>query len=210
MTYVVGLTGGIGSGKTTIANLFSELGVPIIDADIVSRQVVEKGSPLLAQIAEHFGHDILTEQGELDRAKLRQIIFAHEAEKQWLNHLLHPAIREEMLRQLQACQAPYVLFVVPLLIENQLTALCDRILVIDVAPEIQLERAAKRDQNHLETIKNIMKSQVSRDVRLSYADDIIENNLPFERGFVQLQQQVKHLHTLYLQFAEEKQCQKQS
>lgn len=210
MTYVVGLTGGIGSGKTTIANLFSELGVPIVDADIVSRQVVEKGSPLLAQIAEHFGHHILTEQGELNRAKLRQIIFAHEAEKQWLNHLLHPAIREEMIHQLQACQAPYVLFVVPLLIENQLTTLCDRILVIDVAPEIQLERAAKRDQNHLEIIKNIMKSQVSREVRLNYADDIIENNLPFYVGLAQLQQKVKQLHTLYLQLAEEKQCQKQS
>ena len=94
MTYIVGLTGGIGSGKSTIANLFVELGVPIVDADIAAREVVEKGSPLLAQIAEHFGESILTEEGELNRAELRKKVFADENEKNWLNHLLHPAIRE--------------------------------------------------------------------------------------------------------------------
>ena len=99
MTYIVGLTGGIGSGKSTIANLFVELGVPIVDADIVAREVVEKGSPLLAQIAEHFGKSILTEVGELNRAELRKKVFADENEKNWLNHLLHPAIRERMLAQ---------------------------------------------------------------------------------------------------------------
>ena len=102
MTYIVGLTGGIGSGKSTIANLFVELGVPIVDADIVAREVVEKGSPLLAQIAEHFGKLILTEEGELNRAELRKKVFADENEKNWLNHLLHPAIRERMLAQLNA------------------------------------------------------------------------------------------------------------
>ena len=118
MTYIVGLTGGIGSGKSTIANLFIELGVPIVDADIVAREVVEKGSPLLAQIAEHFGKSILTEEGELNRAELRKKVFADENEKNWLNHLLHPAIRERMLAQLNAQTAPYTLFVVPLLIET--------------------------------------------------------------------------------------------
>ncbi len=102
MTYIVGLTGGIGSGKSTIANLFVELGVPIVDADIVAREVVEKGSPLLAQIAEHFGKSILTEEGELNRAELRKKVFADENEKNWLNHLLHPAIRERMLAQLNS------------------------------------------------------------------------------------------------------------
>ena len=101
MTYIVGLTGGIGSGKSTIANLFFELGVPIVDADIVAREVVEKGSPLLGQIAEHFGKSILNEEGELNRAELRKKVFADENEKNWLNHLLHPAIRERMLAKLK-------------------------------------------------------------------------------------------------------------
>ena len=104
MTYVVGLTGGIGSGKSTIAELFAELGVPIIDADLVARQVVEKGSPLLAKIAAHFGPEILLEDGALNRAALREKIFANETQKDWLNQLLHPAIRHEMLRQLAAQQ----------------------------------------------------------------------------------------------------------
>ncbi|WP_431831745.1 dephospho-CoA kinase [Actinobacillus genomosp. 2] len=201
MALVVGLTGGIGSGKTTIANLFLEYNVPIIDADIIARQVVEKGSPLLAKIVEHFGHNILTTDDELDRAKLRQIVFANEQEKVWLNNLLHPAIRQEMLRQIQACSAPYLLFVVPLLIENQLTTLCDRILVIDVDPSIQLERATKRDQSKIDTIKNIMASQVSRAERLRYADDVIENNLPLEQGLEKIKAQVLALHQYYLNLA---------
>ena len=105
MRYVVGLTGGIGSGKSLIANLFAELGVPIVDADVVARTVVEKGSPLLAKIADHFGESVLNEKGELNRAYLRSYIFAHPTEKQWLNNLLHPAIRTEMLAQIQAVEA---------------------------------------------------------------------------------------------------------
>ena len=201
MPYIIGLTGGIGSGKSTVANLFSELGVPLIDADVVARQVVEKGSPLLAQIADHFGTQILTETGELNRSALRQIIFASETEKNWLNALLHPAIRHEMLRQLEQVAAPYVLWVVPLLIENQLTEFCDRVLVIDVAPEIQLERAAKRDQSKIEMIKNIMAAQVDRQTRLQFADDVIENNLPLPENLTQLKQQVATLHQHYLALA---------
>ncbi len=212
MSYVVGLTGGIGSGKTTVANLFAELGVPLIDADIVARQVVEKGTPLLSKIAEHFGDEILTSQGELDRAKLRQIIFHQEQEKIWLNNLLHPAIRQEMLRQIQACSAPYLLFVVPLLIENNLTEFCDRVIVIDVEPAIQLERATKRDQSKVETIKGIMASQVSRAERLRYADDVIENNLPLEQGLEVIKTRVATLHQSYLDLAQQKEskCQKLS
>lgn len=212
MSYVVGLTGGIGSGKTTVANLFAELGVPLIDADIVARQVVEKGSPLLSKIAEHFGDEILTSQGELDRAKLRQIIFRQEQEKIWLNNLLHPAIRQEMLSQIQACSEPYLLFVVPLLIENNLTEFCDRVIVIDVEPAIQLERATKRDQSKVETIKSIMASQVSRTERLRYADDVIENNLRLEQGLERIKKQVFALHQQYLDLAKDKEskCQKLS
>ncbi|AUI65371.1 MULTISPECIES: dephospho-CoA kinase [Glaesserella] len=204
MTYTVALTGGIGSGKSTIANLFEMLDVPIIDADVVARQVVEKGSPLLAQIVARFGDQILLANGELDRTALRQIVFQSESEKQWLNQLLHPAIRAEMLRQLKESNAPYVLWVVPLLIENQLTEYCDRVLVIDVLPEIQLERATKRDQSNVETIKNIMASQVSRQTRLSYADDVIENNLSLDENAINLAHQVAKLHHRYLALAKHK------
>ncbi|AHG73594.1 Dephospho-CoA kinase [Mannheimia sp. USDA-ARS-USMARC-1261] len=211
MTYVVGLTGGIGSGKTTVSDLFAELGVEIIDADIVARQVVEKGTPLLAQIVEHFGEDILNAEKELDRAKLRQIVFNNETEKNWLNNLLHPAIRAEMVKKLQESTACYVIWVVPLLIENKLTEFCDRVLVIDVSPEIQLERATRRDKSKTETIKNIMEAQVSREERLSYADDVIENNLPLELGLPLIKEQVQALYHKYLVLAKkEKECQKPS
>lgn len=202
MSYVVGLTGGIGSGKTTVSNLFAELGAEIIDADIVARQVVEKGSPLLAKIVEHFGQQILTAEKELDRTALRQIVFNNEAEKTWLNNLLHLAIRAEMVKKLQESTACYVIWVVPLLIENKLTEFCDRILVVDVLPEIQLERATKRDQSKTETIRKIMDSQVSREERLSYANDVIENNLPLEQGLPKIRQQVEVLHQQYLALAD--------
>ena len=202
MTYVVGLTGGIGSGKSTIAGLFAELGVPIVDADLVARQVVEKGSPLLAEIATHFGPEILLKDGTLNRAALREKIFANEMQKHWLNQLLHPAIRHEMLRQLAAQQAPYCIFMVPLLIENNLTALCQRILVIDVLEHTQVERAGQRDNNQVEQIKRIMQSQVSRQERLKYADDVINNNEDLIAGLPQLKQKVLDLHHLYLQLAE--------
>ena len=202
MTYVVGLTGGIGSGKSTIAELFAELGVSVIDADLVARQVVEKGSPLLAEIATHFGPEILLEDGALNRAALREKVFNHESEKQWLNQLLHPAIRHEMLQQLAAQDAPYCIFMVPLLIENKLTALCQRILVVDVSEQTQMTRASKRDNNQLALIKNIMQSQVSRSERLQHADDVINNDVDLRESLPQLKQKVLDLHHLYLQLAE--------
>ncbi|MDP8033498.1 dephospho-CoA kinase [Pasteurella atlantica] len=202
MNYIVGLTGGIGSGKSTIAEMFQQLGVPVVDADIVAREVVAKGSPLLKQIVEKFGKQVLLQNGELDRSKLRQIIFNHQQNTQWLNNLLHPAIRKEMLRQLNQTQAPYVLWVVPLLIESNLIQYCDRILVIDVLPEIQIERATKRDKNKIEMIKNIMKAQVSREERLSYAQDVIENNLELSENSQNLEQQVSQLHQQYLLLAQ--------
>ena len=202
MTYVVGLTGGIGSGKSTIAELFAELGVPVIDADLVARQVVEKGSPLLAEIAAHFGPEILLEDGALNRAALREKVFNHESEKQWLNQLLHPAIRHEMLQQLAAQRMPYCIFMVPLLIENKLTALCQRVLVVDVSEQTQLTRASQRDNNQLALIKNIMQSQVSRSERLQHADDVINNDTDLSESLPQLKQKVLDLHHLYLQLAE--------
>lgn len=184
--------------------MFHQLAVPIIDADIIARQVVEKGSPLLEKIVAKFGIDILTAQGELNRAVLRQRIFQSEQDKQWLNNLLHPAIRTEMLAQLNQIQSSYVLWVVPLLIENKLTDFCDRVLVIDVLPEIQFERAIQRDKGSIETIRNIIASQVDRSIRLSYADDVIENNLPLEENSDNLHRQVQQLHQYYQKLARQK------
>ncbi|PHI39576.1 DNA gyrase inhibitor YacG [Actinobacillus succinogenes] len=204
MTYVVGLTGGIGSGKTTVANLFAELNVPIVDADVVARQVVEKGSPLLMQIVNHFGSAIVTENGDLNRPVLRQLIFQNEAEKDWLNQLLHPAIRAEMITQLNKQTAPYTLFVVPLLIENKLTELCDRVLVIDVKPETQLIRASRRDHDQRALIRKIMDAQVSRDIRLRFADDVINNDGELSVRYDELRRNVLKLHRIYLNLAERK------
>ncbi|MGQ0287058.1 dephospho-CoA kinase [Pasteurellaceae bacterium 22721_9_1] len=204
MTYVVGLTGGIGSGKSTVANLFAELGVPIVDADLVAREVVEKGSPLLEKIAEHFGKQILNESGELNRAALREKVFNQKEEKAWLDALLHPAIRERMLAQLHKQTAPYTLFVVPLLIENNLTTLCDRILVVDVLPKTQLLRASQRDSNKIELIQQIMNNQVSREQRLAAADDVINNDQDFSQNLVELREKVLKLHRTYLMLSEKK------
>ncbi|MGR6981875.1 dephospho-CoA kinase [Testudinibacter sp. P27/CKL/0425] len=198
MTHIIGLTGGIGSGKSTIAAMFAEHGVPIVDADIVAREVVEKGSPLLAQIAEHFGEHLLTNDGELDRAGLRQIVFNEPAQTEWLNQLLHPAIRERMLQQLQNQTAPYVLWVVPLLIENNLTEYCQRVLVIDVSEQTQLQRAVLRDNSNLEQIKKIMRAQVSREQRLANADDVINNDRTLNQAEADLRRQVADLHQKYL------------
>ncbi|EIJ67254.1 dephospho-CoA kinase [Pasteurella bettyae] len=204
MAYVVGLTGGIGSGKSTIADLFVELGVVVVDADIIARQVVEKGTVLLAQIVEHFGEQILTDTQTLNRSLLREIIFNQPEEKTWLNELLHPAIRNEMLHQISHQQAPYVLFVVPLLIENNLTSMCDRILIVDAMPETQLIRASKRDQNKRELIQHIMDSQVSRAERLAVADDVINNDGELSETLDQIKQKVLELHYQYLRLAKQK------
>lgn len=201
MTYIVGLTGGIGSGKSTVANLFAQLGVPVVDADIVARQMVEKGSPLLKQIVAHFGEQVLLDNGELNRAYLRERVFQNEADKHWLNALLHPAIRTEMLRQLQAQTTPYVIWVVPLLIENQLTSLCQRVLVVDVQPQTQILRASRRDQNNITLIEKIMRSQVDRKTRLSFADDVIDNDGELTQTLPQLKQKVLELHHLYTELA---------
>ncbi|TNG94820.1 dephospho-CoA kinase [Pasteurellaceae bacterium USgator11] len=204
MAYIIGLTGGIGSGKSTIADWFAELGVPIVDADVVAREVVAPGSPLLAQIAEHFGQQVISAEGGLDRAALRQIVFADKDKTEWLNQLLHPAIRQRMLRQLQQQTALYVLWVVPLLIENKLTEYCDRVLVVDVSEAIQLQRAVRRDNSNIQQIKKIMQAQVSREQRLAKADDVINNDRPLSESEKDLRAQVLQLHQHYLALAGKK------
>ncbi len=203
MCYIVGLTGGIGSGKSTIAHLFAALGVPIIDADIVARGVVAVGSPALEKITQHFGKAILLPSGELNRPLLRERIFHHSEEKEWLNALLHPLIRQECLEQMCKLKKPYALLVAPLLIESQLHILCQSILVVDVTEEMQLLRTCKRDNQSQELIKKIIDSQIKRTERLKWANEIIENNANIEQNFCQLAKKVRDLHHYYLLKAEQ-------
>ena len=198
MSYVVGLTGGIGSGKSTVASLFAELGVEVIDADIIAREVVAPGEPALAAIAAHFGQEVLDSQGRLDRRALRERVFSHPEQKDWLNALLHPLIRERMVAACAAARPPYCLLVVPLLVENGLTTLCQRVLVVDVSPEQQLARTVKRDHSSEQQIRAIMAAQASREQRLAAADDVIDNNGP---ALARLKAAVAALHQKYLTLA---------
>lgn len=203
--FVVGVTGGIGSGKTAATARFAALGITIVDADIASRIVVEPGSSALQKIAEHFGPAILLADGSLNRAALRQIIFADPSEKAWLEQLLHPLIAAEIRRQLETADSPYVIFVSPLLTESNQHKLCDRILVIDVPEDLQLQRTMQRDNNDAAQVQRIIASQASRQHRLQYADDIIENTGSLEY----LSEQVAALHARYLELAREKSRQPQ-
>ncbi|WP_439531311.1 dephospho-CoA kinase [Marinobacter adhaerens] len=189
---IAGLTGGIGSGKSTIARLFGELGVHWVDADDVARQVVEPGTPALKRISEHFGKDILTSDGALDRAQLRAIVFQEPEERVWLESLLHPIIREELIRQLnpENYQLPYVLLVSPLLLETDQHELVDRIIVIDVPKDVQLERTMARDTNSREQVERIIAAQMSREDRLARADEVIDNDRPLD----DVSRQVRELH----------------
>lgn len=174
--YVVGLTGGIASGKTTVADLIAANGINIVDADIVAREVVAIGSEGLTQISSHFGNDILLDDGSLNRVLLREKIFSDESNKQWLNNLLHPMIRAELLAQLAASNSIYTLLVVPLLVENKLTNLCDHVLVVDVAEHIQIQRTMARDNVSEQQAKAILQSQATREQRLAAADSVVVNN----------------------------------
>ncbi|MCV3287381.1 dephospho-CoA kinase [Aeromonas media] len=196
--YVVAITGGIGSGKTTVANQFAALGIEVVDADLIAREVVAPGTPALAAITSHFGPEILTEQGLLDRRVLREQIFSDPAAKSWLNALLHPIIRSEMLRQCAAVSSPYCLLVVPLLVENRLTGLADRVLVIDVDEATQIERTCRRDGVSREQAQAILASQASRSERLAMADDVLDN----QSGTTEtIRARILALHETYLAFA---------
>lgn len=197
MTYIVALTGGIGSGKSTVADEFAKLGATIVDADIIARQVVEPGKPALDAIRLRFGNAMLNTDGSLDRAALRQRIFSSPEEKQWLNNLLHPLIHQETQTQFQAASAPYILWVVPLLVENGLQQRAQRILVVDVDKDTQLARTLVRDSISRQQAENILAAQATRKQRLAYADDIIDNS----RCPNELAPQVAELHRQYLKLA---------
>lgn len=195
---LIGLTGGIGSGKSTVVARFHELGANYVDADIVAREVVAPGTDCLAAITTKFGTSFLQQDGQLDRAALRQRIFQDAAAKQWLEALLHPAIRQAMIAQLAASQSPYTLLVAPLLLENGLNKLVQRILVVDVTTETQLRRAMQRDSNSEAQIKAIMSAQFSREQRLALADDVIDNNgQPSD-----LLPQIQYLNEKYLELSQ--------
>lgn len=192
---IVGLTGGIGSGKTTVANIFAELGVHIIDTDIIARELVEPGQPALKKIVEYFGDHILKNDGQLDRKKLAEITFKNNTKRKALETILHPGIKEAMLATLKTIKAPYCITVIPLLLETKQEDLVDRILVVDCDPDDQVKRVKNRDQRNEEQIQSIINSQISRNSRLNAATDIIKNT-----GNMQdLHDNVVKLHKKYLE-----------
>lgn len=196
--FVVGLTGGIGSGKSTVADMFTALGVNVINADTLARKVVEPDQPALHSIAARFGDNILQTGGSLDRAALRKIIFSEPEHKDWLESLLHPLINNLLLVQIQESKSAYCILESPLLLETEQHQLVNRVLVIDVQEETQLSRAISRDGSDEAVIRGIIESQISRKERIQAADDIIDN----EQSLGQLQSKVEALHKHYLILAE--------
>ncbi len=192
---IIGLTGGIASGKTTISEMFKVLGVDIVDADIIARDLVTPPSNALNAIAAHFGNDYLNANGQLNRSLLRQKVFSHPSHKEWLNSLLHPLIRSCIIEQTAKAKSDYCLLVAPLMIENNLLPLINRLLVIDVAESLQIERTIKRDNSSLTEVKAILASQTTRAERLRAADYIIDNN---NSALTSLNKHVVSLHQKFL------------
>lgn len=192
--WILGLTGGIGSGKSAAADAFAQLGIATIDADHAARWVVEPGRLALAKIVDRFGDAILLDNGQLNRAVLRERIFAEPEQRQWLEALLHPLIREEISQFLAAAQSPYAILVSPLLIESGQYKTVQRILVVDVPSELQVVRALQRDQVSEAQLRAIMQAQLDRDERLKYADDVLCN----AADKAALQREVLRLHDYYL------------
>lgn len=195
--FVVGLTGGIGSGKSAVSERFEKLGIRVVDADIASRVVVEPGRPALKAIEEHFGPDVISADGTLDRAALRKLVFEDESERKWLEQLTHPLINAYMAEELANATSPYAILAHPILIETGRTDTCDRILVVDVPEELQVSRTMARDDNPEAQVRAIMAAQASREERLAAADDVIVN----DQGLEHLDAEVARLHALYIELA---------
>lgn len=194
---VIGITGGIGSGKTAVSDRFKALGVTVVDADVAARAVVEPGRPALAVIAEHFGDEVIHPDGSLDRAELRRKVFADPEERRWLEKLTHPLINEYLREELDKAESPYAILVSPLLAETGQSRFCHRVLVVDVPEEVQIQRTMARDDNDEAQVRRIIKAQASREERLALADDVIVN----DRGLEALDEEVARLHQIYMEMA---------
>ena len=194
---IIGVTGGIGSGKSAATDHFLKLGIQIVDADIAARTVVEVGKPALIEIKKRFGPEILLEDGQLNRALLRKIVFETPAQREWLEQLTHPLIRNEIIDGLQSATSQYVILSSPLLIESGQYHLVKRTLVIDVPVELQLKRTCLRDSNEATQVQAIIDAQIPRAERLSKADDIIVN----DQDLTYLNEQVEKLHQEYLEMS---------
>lgn len=192
--WILGLTGGIGSGKSAAAERFVELGVHLIDADQAARWVVEPGRPALASIVERFGAGVLQGDGQLDRAALRQLIFADPEQRRWLEALLHPLIGQEIFSYLAKAESPYAVYVSPLLIESGQYRKTQRVLVIDVPQALQVQRTLQRDGTNPEQVQAILAAQATREERLRHADDVLVN----DRDVPWLHEQIDKLHHFYL------------
>lgn len=194
----IGLTGGIASGKSTVAEMFRDLGTPIIDTDVIAREVIVPGTPGLREICDAFGDGVLTEEGELDRGKMRRIVFADAAKRQALEAILHPRIRAAAILAAEEVRFPYMIIVVPLLVESPMRNFMDRVLVVDVDVDTQIARLLQRDTETEQQARRIIAAQATRDERLQIADDVILNGDDLENT----RKQVESLHQQYLNLSQ--------
>lgn len=197
MTFILGLTGGIGSGKSAASHWFEAQGIDVIDADIVAREIVTPGQPALAQIQSSFGDWVLLENGELNRQALREYIFKSPEARQQLEAITHPAIRSSIIEQLAAAESPYAILVSPLLFETNQHQLTNRTLLIDASIDLQIMRATQRDGQSIEQIEKIIAAQMPRTEKQRLADDIVINDGQLEHLYTQLE----HLHQQYLKLS---------
>ena len=191
MNMVVGITGGIGCGKSSVTDLLKKLNVDIVDADVIARKIVEPGKFALKKIVEYFGNEILLPDGSLDRAQLRVIIFSEKEKKDWLEELLHPLIKDEIRSQIKLANSKYVVLSSALLLETRQKDLVDIVVVVDIPETLQIERTTLRDGNSSELVKKIIDSQLKRDERLSRADIVIDNSGSLDK----LKLKLKELHS---------------
>lgn len=196
---IIGLTGGIGSGKSAAGNEFSKLGITVIDADLVAKEAASKYSIAYKNIVDHFGNDILDDFENIDRKKLRDIIFSKPSQKEILESFLHPVIKENITNQILSSKSDYTIIMVPLIFETNSMNQYQRILVVDCDEELQISRATKRDNSNKEDIQKILNSQASREERLSIADEVILNNSSIEF----LKQEVLKVHKIYMDLVNE-------
>jgi dephospho-CoA kinase len=193
----IGLTGGIASGKTTVANFFADLGVPVIDTDVIAREVVAKGAPALTQIRADFGDEVFDDDGLLDRTAMRRLVFSDDSKRRQLEAILHPRIREAAVVQVQAVTDPYMIIVVPLLVESPMKALMDRVLVVDCSEDVQFKRLLARDTEDEAQARRMIAAQASRDERRAIADDVLLNDTDLD----ETRRQVDALHHRYLELS---------